>query len=349
MAGRAAKASPKSPRKRAAPDWAERASALPGARRLALKAEPYKPQLATLADAPPGGEEWIHEWKWDGFRLIAVVVRGRARLWSRNAIEWTAKVPGFVRALESLGITSGAFDGEMIAGQGTQEDFNALQASLSVAEDAGRTYAIFDVLHLEGIDVSQAPLIERKGLLAGVLAGAPAGLSFSEHFKEGKTLFAQASKLGFEGIISKRANAPYRHGRNDDWRKTKRAESDEYAVIGYTEGQGKRAGAIGSLLVAQPDGKGGWRYAGRVGTGFNATNMPEIQKLIGRAGTDTPTVEVPKIARPAARGAKWFKPRFVVELNLRGIGTSGIVRQASLKALRPDKVVSDLKDSDRAR
>lgn len=286
---------------RAASGWAARAARLTGATKAALADEPFKPQLATLADAAPAGSEWLHEWKWDGFRLVACVVRGNARLWSRNAIEWTAKVPRFMHALESLGVRCAAFDGEMIAGRGRQSDFNTLQASLSDTEDNGRTYAIFDLLHLVGIDVSAAPLRERKALLAELLAEGIEGLAFSEHFSDGRRLFEKASGQGFEGIISKHADAPYRPGRGGDWLKIKRADSDEFAVIGYTAGQGKREGPIGSLLLARPDAHGGWQYAGRVGTGFNHENMRQIMRLIGRAGGPTPTVEVPKIARPAGR------------------------------------------------
>jgi bifunctional non-homologous end joining protein LigD len=187
-------------------------------------------------------------------------------------------------------------------------------------------------------------------LLESLLATPVPHLSFSSHVPgdEGAAAFALAAEEQFEGIISKRADRPYVHGRSDDWRKTKRLDSDEFAVVGMTKGQGSRAG-FGSLLLARPDAKHGWVYAGRVGTGFSSEQLRELAKHIGDIGASKPSVHVPIPLDAELKRAKWFKPLFVVEVFIRGLGNSGILRQPSLKAVRMDKDVGDLLDSDRGK
>src|SRR5690606_1902281 len=156
-----------------------------------------------------------------------------------------------------------------------------------------------------------------------------------------------ASGQKFEGIISKKAQGTYHHGRSEEWRKTKRIESEEFAVVGATPGKGARQG-IGSLLLARPDPKHGWVYAGRVGTGFSGEQLRELEAHIGNAGGSKPTVHIPKGATLDAKGAAWFDPMFVVEVFIRGISNTGVLRQASLKAIRLDKDPADLRDGDQA-
>ena len=327
-------------------DWAKLAAALPGARKAKLKDAAFEPQLARLGDKPPEGEHWLHEVKWDGYRLVATMVGGKARIWSRNAIEWTEKLPEIRAALEQLGPASLAVDGELIAGRGTQADFNLLQATLSGVQPGALAYVLFDLLHVDGVDVSRAPLLERKRLLEMLLAEPPKHLAFSSHIPaDGTAAFGLASSQAFEGIVSKRADRPYVGGRGDDWRKTKRQDSDEFAVVGYTPGKGSRSG-FGSLLLARPDAREDWVYVGRVGSGFGDALIREIVAAFPKAGK-VPTVHVPAGVDADLRQAQWFKPAFVVEVNVRGVGNSGVLRQPSFKALRPDKSPADLRDSDR--
>jgi bifunctional non-homologous end joining protein LigD len=328
-------------------DWAKLAAALPGARKARLKDAAFEPQLARLGDKPPEGEQWLHEVKWDGYRLVATVVGGKARIWSRNAIEWTDKLPEIRAALEQLGPASMAVDGELIAGRGTQADFNLLQATLSGVQPGALAYVLFDLLHVDGVDVSRAPLQARKQLLETLIAAPPKHLAYSSHVPaDGKAAFELASSQAFEGIVSKRADRPYVGGRGDDWRKTKRQDSDEFAVVGYTPGKGSRTG-FGSLLLARPDRREGWVYVGRVGSGFGDALIREIVAAFPKAGK-APTVHVPEGVDADLRQAQWFEPAFVVEVNVRGVGSSGVLRQPSFKALRPDKAPADLRDSDRA-
>lgn len=328
-------------------DWARKALALPGAKKSKAPAGPFEPQLAKLGDKPPTGDQWIHELKWDGYRILATVAKGVVRLWSRNAIEWTDRLPDIRAAVESLGLTSGALDGELIAGTGTKDDFNLLQATLSGERQGKLSYALFDLLHLDGIDVASAPLIERKRLLQDVLGSPPAHLAFSSHIEgDGESAYRLAGERHFEGIISKRADRAYQGGRSEDWRKTKQLASDEFAVVGFTTPKGSRTG-FGSLLLAKPDPEHGWRYVGRVGSGFNDALMGEVTKQLSRGGGKTPTAHV-GTTDTDLRTATWFKPRFVVEVFYRGIGRQQLLRQPSLKAVRPDKNIEDLADSDRA-
>ncbi len=328
-------------------DWAKKALALSGARRADPPAGPFKPQLAQLVTAPPEGEQWIHEIKWDGYRILTTVAEGQVSLWSRNALAWTERLPDIGDAVSALGLASAALDGEVIAGRGRREDFNLLQATLSGERQGVLAYALFDLLHIDGVDISDAPLGERKALLRELLEGAPGHLAYSSHLEgDADAAYRLASENHFEGIISKRLDSPYRHGRSDDWRKTKHLASDEFAVVGYTAPKGSRAG-FGSLLLARPVAEHGWLYVGRVGSGFSDALIAEVSALIGKAGSSKPTAYVPT-AETDLRTATWFAPRFVVEVFYRGVGRQQLLRQPSLKAVRRDKQVTDLSDSDRS-
>lgn len=346
--GRSLASKTKRARKR---DWNAIASKIEGAKRAKLADAAFAPQLATLGDAPPAGDDWLHEAKWDGYRLLTVVRDGRARIWSRNALEWTAKVPEIASAVEALaaarGIEQMALDGELIAGGGTQADFGVLQATLSGEKNAPLFYMLFDLVHLQDYDLRKLEQVQRKDLLEQVLAGVLPPLGYSSHVQgHGEEAFAAASKRELEGIISKRADAPYRSGRSDDWRKTKRLESDEFAVVGMTAPRGSRAG-FGALLLARPDGKGGWNYAGRVGTGFSQKLIAELSASLGKRRGDKPTAHLPDELDVDLRTAQWFAPKAVVEVYYRGIGNQGLLRQPSLKGMRPDKRAADLSSSDR--
>lgn len=326
--------------------WAAKASKLPHAKKATLAPQAFELQLAKLGESPPSGDQWIHEIKWDGYRLGVTVVGAQARLWSRNALEWTDKVPEITAAIEALGLSNAALDGELIAGGGTKQDFNLLQKTLSGEAQGKLTLVLFDLLHLDGIDISAAPLADRKALLEQVLSDPPPHIAYSSHGGDGDQSFEVATQRHFEGIISKRADRAYYGGRSDDWRKTKSLASDEFAVVGSTAPKGSRKG-FGSLLLARPDPKHGWSYAGRVGSGFSDELLREVTKSL-TAGAKKPTVYVPPHDTDL-RSARWFAPSLVVEVFYRGIGGHGLLRQPSLKGMRPDKSAADLRDSERGR
>jgi bifunctional non-homologous end joining protein LigD len=327
-------------------DWSGKAAKLKGAKKGKITGEFFEPQLAKLGEMPPEGDQWLHEIKWDGYRLVGTVLDGRARLFSRNALEWSDKVPEITAAIEALKLTNAALDGELIAGQGTKADFNLLQATLSGEKMGGLSFVLFDLLHLDGVDLSNVQLVDRKGLLEEVLGNPPPHLAFSSHIpSDGAEAYRLASERGFEGIISKRGDRAHHPGRSDEWRKTKNLEADEFAVVGFTPPKGSRKG-FGSLLLARPDAKHGWLYAGRVGTGFSDELLKTVANTLG-AGQKKPTAHVPANDTDL-RAAQWFEPAFVVEVFYRGVGGNGLLRQPSLKGLRPDKAPADLTDSDRA-
>ncbi len=325
--------------------WSVQALKLSGALKKALPPGAFAPQLATLGDAPPNGAQWLHELKWDGYRIVATVHKGTARLWSRNAIEWTTKLPEIVSAIDMLRLDYAALDGELIAGQGSKQDFNLLQATLSGDKQGYLTYVLFDILHLDGVDVRTAPLTERKHLLQGLLDEPPPHLAFSSHIADdGNQAFELANQQLFEGIISKRADHAYTSGRSDDWRKTKSLASDEFAVVGFTAPKGSRTG-FGSLLLATPDPVHGWRYVGKVGSGFSDAVILQISEALVGPFTSRPSVFMPAHDTDL-RSAKWSEPSDVVEVFFRGIGAHGLLRQPTLKGWRPDKRPSDLLDSE---
>ena len=328
---------------------AKQAAALPGARNAAIAAEFFAPELCRLVEQPPRGESWLHEVKWDGYRLLAAIADGEVTLWSRNRIAWTGRVPAIVHALEMLGLDSARLDGELIAIRHGHSDFGTLQQVLSGESRAPLMYALFDLIHLQGHDLSRVPLRQRKELLQRLLAAAPdtqAQLLFSaHHVGGGERMMGLAEQWKVEGIVSKAADSPYRGGRGDDWRKAKLMESDEFAVVGYTPGKGTREG-FGSLLLGRPNAKGGWDFAGRVGTGFGAEQLREIATQLRRHVRKSPPVERDTID-PLLRNATWVAPVVVVEVYFRGYGNHGLLRQPSLKAVRLDKGIGDLGQCDR--
>lgn len=330
------------PKKRKRSRLRTRASKLAGAVPARGEIAPFAPELARAFEKPPEGAGWLHEIKWDGYRLLAILADGRARLYSRNHLDWTERLPELREALESLGLDAALLDGELIAGGGRRDDFPLLQAVLSGEAQGTLSYALFDVLHVDGIDVSGAKLADRKALLAEILEGADPRLVFSAHVEgQGEHAFALACEHGFEGIVSKRDDRPYRPGRSDEWRKIKRLASEEYAVVGYTPGKGAFASSLGALLLAAPDARHGFRYVGRVGTGLSDALRRELTHALEGRGRSEPTVYVPPHATDL-RGARWIEPRLVVEVFDRGVSRTGLLRQASLKSIRRDKSARDL-------
>ncbi|MBD9467964.1 DNA ligase D [Pseudoxanthomonas sp. PXM01] len=323
--------------------WARRAARLDGARATRHRPGFRTPQLAKLQEHVPQGDTWLHEAKWDGYRLIAQIAKGRARLWSRNEIEWTAKAPEIVAALEALALDDAVLDGELVAGGGRQEDFGLLQATLSGEKQAALSYVLFDILQVDGVDLARSPQYQRKALLAEILKSPPDRLVYSSHIVgRGDEALALALERGLEGIISKRADAPYHAGRGDAWRKIKQRASDEFAVVGYTAPKGSRSG-LGALLLAAPEGARGWRYAGRVGTGFSRELLGTLAAQLAPRARSTPTARV-EIDDPELRRARWVAPTLVAEVFHHGLGNQGLLRQPSLKTIRRDKRAADLRD-----
>ena len=319
-----------------------------GARRETIRDEAFAPQLADVASEAPAGDEWAHEIKWDGYRLLCTVVRGKVRLWSRNAIEWTARLPAIVSAILKLRLKNAHLDGELIALFEERADFNLLQATLAGEAEHPLSYAIFDVPHFEGFSLANVPLLERKALLARLLAKPPAGLRYSEHHVgDGAAAFALAEEKGLEGIMSKRVDSGYAPRRTDAWLKVRAVHSDEFAVVGYTEPKGSRAG-LGSLLLARVARGGGMSYVGRVGSGMTHAMLLDLTKRLRALARDAAPEALAHLRGVSARRVSWVEPRVVAEVYFRGYGKDGLLRQPSLKGIREDKTMADLKHPSKA-
>lgn len=299
-----------------------------------------KPQLATLVDTPPAGD-WCYEIKFDGYRVLARIDHGEVRLFTRNGHDWTAKMPRQVAALKKLKLDSAWLDGEMVvADDNGVADFQALQNAFDSESDEQITYYLFDLLHLDGHDLRQAPLQERRAALAKLLTKAPAALRYSATFDEPvASLLDSACRLDLEGLIGKRRDSPYVERRSSDWIKLKCKQRQEFVVLGYTDPKGSRNG-FGALLLGLHDA-GELRYAGKVGSGFSSTTLDSLhQRLQPLRSTRPPLANPPTGAE--ARGVHWLKPELLAEVSFAQMTREGVVRHAVFHGLRDDKPARDI-------
>ncbi|MDQ8188428.1 DNA ligase D [Pelagicoccus sp. SDUM812002] len=299
-----------------------------------------EPQLATLVDAPPVGEEWIHEIKYDGYRILAYARQDRVMLKSRSGKDWTSKFQSIADALKKRSLTSSILDGELIAvGEDGVSNFQALQNAAKDKRIPGfqLRYMAFDLIYHDGIDLRQTPLEERKRALRALLSEYdPQGpIQFSDHVQgNGQAVLENACELGLEGIVSKKISSAYLSRRTKNWLKSKCQRRQEFIVCGYSEPTGSRVG-FGALHLAyyQSDGKT-LSYAGKVGTGFDEKTLRSLHKQLEKIALDGCPFE----SEPAdARSTTWTRPQLVVEIRFAERTQGGLLRHAVYLGSREDK------------
>jgi bifunctional non-homologous end joining protein LigD len=297
------------------------------------------PSLATLHDTVPSAAGWVHEIKFDGYRIQARLDRGKVKLLTRKGLDWAARFPNVAADVARLAADTALIDGEIVVEneQGLSV-FSMLQAALSNGDRDSFVYYVFDLLHLDGEDLTSLPMVERKTALKELLeaTGDTSSIRYSEHFTEdGEHVWQQACNMGLEGIVSKRADAPYRPGRSDSFMKIKCAHAQELVVGGYVPSTVSPK-MIGALVTGfYRDGK--LIYSGRVGTGYTRAVAKDLWKQLHPIEVGKqPFDEIPPV-EARARDVRWLEPNTVIEAQFRGWTDDNIVRQASFKGLRQDK------------
>lgn len=296
------------------------------------------PQLATLVDEIPRGDQWEHEVKFDGYRLLASIKNGQVKLITRHGKDWSSKFPPIVKALQKFPVENAVIDGEVVVQKkdGTQ-DFQALQNYMKRGDRVNLVFYVFDLLYCAGYDLTPSPLRQRKKLLGELMNQLPEdgpirfsdGLSGSE-----KDIYRHACRLGLEGIISKRRDRPYQEKRTRSWVKTKCEHRQEFVIGGYTEPRGTRVG-FGALLLGYYQNDD-FVYAGKVGTGFDQDTLKDLHRRLSRHERKTPPYADPPTGNEA-KGAHWVTPKWVAEIRFTEWTSDGMLRHPTFMGLRTDK------------
>ncbi|WP_085655697.1 MULTISPECIES: DNA ligase D [unclassified Pseudomonas] len=321
---------------------------LTGAHKAKIPAQ-LKPQLATLVESAPEGD-WQYEIKFDGYRIMARIDQDEVQLFTRNGHDWTHKLPKQAQALAALGLESAWLDGEMVVADADGvPDFQALQNAFDSGRSENIVYYLFDLPYLNGVDLREVPVQERRAALATVLkAHEDPLLRFSEAFDETpQALLNSACQMRMEGLIGKRLGSPYVSRRSSDWIKLKCKHRQEFVIVGYTDPKGARS-SFGALLLGLHDRDSGeLRYAGKVGTGFNETTLKSILAQLKPLKVKKPAVINPPSGFEA-KGVHWLKPSLLAEVAFAEMTQDGSVRHAVFHGLREDKPAKDITE-ERAR
>lgn len=303
----------------------------------------YSPQLCTPATEAPAGEGWLHEVKYDGYRLLVYREEsGQVRIITRGKHDWTHRFKPIAKAVADLPVRSAVIDGEaVIQGPDGHSSFQRLQQALKEGRFDNLAFYAFDLLYLNGSDLTRVPLIDRKLLLRSVIPDEPSVIRYSDHVEgRGDAFHREACRLTLEGIICKKADAPYAQHRSPAWLKVKCSHRQEFVVVGWSDPGGARK-HFGSLLLGVHD-NGALRYAGRVGTGFDAATLRQIsERLAPLARKTCPTDPAPPASE--RRGAHWVRPEMVVEVEFTQWTDDGRLRHPSFQGVREDKPAAEVR------
>lgn len=298
------------------------------------------PQLATLVDDIPGGNDWLHEIKYDGYRALIAASGDKVKIYTRSGLDWTDKFGGLAEAIAALELPGALIDGEIVALDAHgNPDFSTLQKRLK-SGDGELTLFAFDLLEIDGEDVAQLPLIERKERLAGLIGdnSDDGAVRFSDHLiGAGEKLYAAMCDAGQEGIIAKRADARYHGKRSKDWLKIKCTRRQEFVIVGWSESSAKGRPFSSLLLAQHVDGE--LVYRGKAGTGFDADTFEDVSNKLRRIERKTPPLDVPKAE---SRKAHWVTPKLVAEIAFAELTADDRVRHASFIGLRSDKEAEEV-------
>ena len=307
-----------------------------GAREARLPAT-LQPELAVLVDAPPQRpEDWIFEIKFDGYRMLARVEDGRIELVTRNGNDWTSRLPGLAKALRSMDLPDGWYDGEIIMpGEDVPADFQALQRAFDSQRTEQIVYYLFDLPYCADQDLREVPLVERRAVLQRIVERKPhANVRFSAVFDAApQDMLDSACRLGLEGVIAKRRDSAYVCRRSSDWIKLKCKLRQEFVIGGWTDPKGARTG-IGSLLLGVHEKDGKLRYAGNVGTGFSESTLRELRRQLDALAAQRKPFEA---GSGLPRDAHWVKPDLVCEVSFGEWTRDGKIRHSVFHGLRTDK------------
>ncbi|WP_338807686.1 DNA ligase D [Pseudomonas chlororaphis] len=327
--------------KSARPQATKKAEKKSPGKKAAVLPQSLAPQLATLVDKAPSGD-WRYEIKFDGYRILARIQDDEVRLLTRNGHDWTSRLPQQAKALAALKLKDSWLDGEMVVlnDQGLP-DFQALQNAFDIGRSVDIIYYLFDAPFLQGEDLRETPVEERRQALKQALGRKSSKvLRFSEAFAaHHQDVLESACALSLEGVIGKRAGSPYVSRRSADWIKLKCRLRQEFVVVGYTRPQGSRSG-FGALLLGVNDASG-LVYAGRVGTGFDQKTLNQLHERMQELERDSSPLAKPLTAAQA-RGVHWIEPQLVAEAEFAEWTREQVVRQAAFIALRSDKPASEI-------